>query len=278
MPLGLRLRHALYERLVFRRIRARLFGLRLRHLISGGAPLSQEIAELFHALGVTILEGYGLTETSAPATVNRADAIRFGTVGTPLRDVEVRIARDGEILIRGPGNFEEYHRDPDATREAFDEEGFFRTGDVGELDEDGFLRVTDRKKDIVVTAGGKNVAPQNIEALIKNDSRIGQAVVFGDRKPFLVALITLDPEEAAPWAARLGVGIDALTGAPEVLEAIAATVEKANSKLAQYETVKKWRLLTGDFTIENGMLTPTLKPKRKVIAARFESELSALYD
>lgn len=278
MPLGLRLRFAYYERLVFSRIRARLFGPRLRCLVSGGAPLSKEIAEFFHALGISILEGYGLTETSAPATVNRLESIRFGTVGTTLPDVEVKIASDGEILIRGPGNFREYYRDPAATREAFDEDGFFKTGDIGELDGDGYLRITDRKKDIIVTAGGKNIAPQNIEALIKNDPRIGQAVVFGDRKPYLVALITLDPDEAAPWAERLGVDVESLAGAPEVQQAISSVVEGANSRLARYETVKKWRLLENDFTVENGMLTPTLKPKRKAIVERYQHELQALYE
>ncbi|MGE5190244.1 MAG: AMP-dependent synthetase/ligase, partial [Gemmatimonadota bacterium] len=200
----LALKFALAEKLVFRKVRERMGG-RLRFCISGGAPLSQEIAEFLHALGVLILEGYGMTENSTVTAVNRFDRYKFGTVGQALPGTEIRIAPDGEILIRGGHVFKEYYRDPGATREAIDTEGWLHSGDIGVLDEDGFLRITDRKKDIIVTSGGKNVAPQNIENLLKNEAFVSQAFVYGDRRKYLTALLTLSPEEVAKWAAQNGV-------------------------------------------------------------------------
>jgi long-chain acyl-CoA synthetase len=258
-----------------------VFGSRVRFLVSGGAPISPELLEFFHAIGVLILEGYGLTETSAPATVNQPEDFCFGTVGRALPDVELRIAEDGEILIRGPGNFREYYKDPAATAEAFTEDGFFKSGDIGELDARGFLRITDRKKNIIVTAGGKNIAPQNIENLIKTDPRISQVMVYGDRRPYLVALVTLDEEEMAAWAAahgRTGASLAELAADPRVESLVQDIVTQKNATLARYETVKKLRVLPEDFTVDNDMLTPTLKLKRRAILAKYGHLIEQMYD
>ena len=224
----LALKNGIADRLVFRKIRARMGG-RLRFFISGGAPLSREIAEFLHAIGVLILEGYGLTETSTVTTVNRLERYKFGTVGKALPGTEIRIAADGEILVRGPHIFREYFNDPAATREAIEPDGWFHTGDIGVLDEEGFLRITDRKKDIIVTSGGKNIAPQNLENLLKNDRYISQAFVYGDRKKYLTALLTLAPEEIVAWAARQGIpdrDVEALAKHPEVLKLMRERVDE----------------------------------------------------
>jgi len=276
----LALKFALAEKLVFRKVRERMGG-RLRFCISGGAPLSQEIAEFLHALGVLILEGYGMTEDSTVTAVNRFDRYKFGTVGKALPGTEIRIAPDGEILIGGGHIFREYYRDPEATREAVDADGWLHSGDIGVLDEDGFLRITDRKKDIIVTSGGKNVAPQNIENLLKNDKFISQAFVFGDRRKYLTALLTLSPEELAKWAAQNGVAeIDpaALARNPRVEGMIRARVDEINGKLASFEQIKKFAILSSDFSQETGELTPTLKVKRKVVIQKYGRILDALYE
>ena len=280
VPLHLRVGYALFDRVVFSKLRARLFGPRLRFLVSGGAPISRELLEFFHAMGILILEGYGLTETSAPATVNHPDDFRFGTVGKPLKGVGIKIAPDGEILINGPGLFREYYKEPAATREAIDEEGWFHSGDIGELDVDGFLRITDRKKDLIITAAGKNVAPQNIENLIKTDRHISQVMVHGDRRNYLVALVTLDADELAAWAksnGKAGAGLEKLARDPAVQELVAKIIDEKNAQLARYETVKKFRVLAEDFTVDNGMLTPTMKVKRRVIEKRYQSLLDEMY-
>jgi long-chain acyl-CoA synthetase len=271
---------SLADRLVFAKIRERLGG-RLRFFVSGGAPLAREIAEFFHAMGILILEGYGLTETPSVTSVNRVDDFIFGTIGKPLPGVEVKIAPDGEILIRGPHVFKEYFRDPAATREAIDPEGWFHSGDIGAIDADGFLRITDRKKDIIVTSGGKNVAPQNIENLLKTDKMVSQAFVYGDRKKYLTALLTLSSEEIAKWAAENGVdGRDPalLAKAPRVEAMMRARVEKLNLSLAPFEQIKKFVLLGTDFSQETGELTPTLKVKRKVVIQKYGMLLDALYE
>ncbi|MBI4704244.1 MAG: long-chain fatty acid--CoA ligase [Deltaproteobacteria bacterium] len=281
VPLPLGAAHAALDRLVLSRLRDRIFGRRLRYLISGGAPIGRELLEFFHALGVLVLEGYGLTETSAPATVNRPDAYRLGTVGRPLRGTEVKIAADGEILIRGPGVFREYFKDAEATAQAFDPDGWFCSGDIGEIDEDGFLRVTDRKKDIIVTAAGKNVAPQNIENLLKADPLLGQVMVHGDRRNYLTALIALDPENLRRWAeehGRAGASPAELCREDGVQAAVQAIVDDRNRELARYETVKKFRIVPEDFTVDNGMLTPTLKIKRRVIEQRYAALLDEMYE
>jgi long-chain acyl-CoA synthetase len=271
---------ALAEKLVFRKVRERMGG-RLRFCISGGAPLSQEIAEFLHALGVLILEGYGMTENSTVTAVNRFDRYKFGTVGKALPGTEIRIAPDGEILIRGGHIFREYYRDPEATREAIDADGWLHSGDIGVLDGEGFLRITDRKKDIIVTSGGKNVAPQNIENLLKNDKFISQAFVFGDRRKYLTALVTLSPEEIAKWAAQNGIAETdpaALAKHPRVEGMIRARVDAINGNLASFEQVKKFAILSSDFSQETGELTPTLKVKRKVVIQKYGQFLDALYE
>lgn len=276
---GLAMRYALADRLVFSKIRARMGG-RLRFFISGGAPLAREIAEFLHALGVLILEGYGLTECSTVTSVNRLGRYRFGTVGQALPGTEIAIAPDGEIVVRGPHVLKEYYRDPDATREAIGPDGGLRTGDVGELDADGFLRITDRKKDVIVTSGGKNVAPQNIENLLKGDRFISQAFVYGDRRKYLTALVTLDPGEIAAWAERNGIperDPGELARNPRVLEMIGRRIEAVNAGLASFEQVKKFAVAEADFAAETGELTPTLKVRRKVVLAKYGHRLEALY-
>jgi long-chain acyl-CoA synthetase len=277
---GLAWKNAVADRMVFRKIRARMGG-RLRFFISGGAPLSREIAEFLHALGVLILEGYGLTETSTVTTVNRLEKYKFGTVGKALPGTEIRIADDGEILVRGRHVFREYYDDPAATREAVDEGGWLHTGDIGTLDGDGFLRITDRKKDIIVTSGGKNIAPQNVENLLKNDPFISQAFVYGDRKKFLTALITLSSDEILAWASRNGIperDIALLAKRPEVERLIRERVEEVNGGLASFEQVKRFALLGRDFSQETGELTPTLKIRRKVVIGKYGAVLDALYE
>ena len=276
----LALKLSVAERLVFRKIRERMGG-RFRFAISGGAPLSPEIAEFLHALGVLILEGYGLTEDSTVTAVNRYENYKFGTVGKALPGTEIRIAPDGEILVRGPHVFKEYFRDPEATREEVDAEGWLHTGDIGELDSEGFLRITDRKKDIIVTSGGKNVAPQNIENLLKNDKFVSQAFVYGDRRKYLTALITLSAEEVGKWAEQNGIpetDLVLLAKNPRVEAMMRGRVDEINRQLASFEQVKKYVLLGADFTQETGELTPTLKVKRKVVIQKYGSLLDALYE
>jgi len=276
----LALKFALAEKLVFRKVRDRMGG-RLRFCISGGAPLSQEIAEFLHALGVLVLEGYGMTEDSTVTAVNRLERYKFGTVGKALPGTEIRIAPDGEILIRGEHIFKEYYRDSEATREAVDAEGWLRSGDIGVLDDEGFLRITDRKKDIIVTSGGKNVAPQNIENLLKNDRFVSQAFVYGDRRKYLTALLTLSPEEIAKWAAQSGIPETdpaALAKDPRTEAMIRARVDEINGKLASFEQVKKFAILPSDFSQETGELTPTLKVKRKVVIEKYGRILDSLYE
>ncbi len=256
-------------------------GGRLRFFVSGGAPLAQEIAEFLHALGVLIVEGYGLTETSTIVSCNLPERYKFGTVGPALPGTEVRIAPDGEILVRGRHIFKEYFKDPEATREAIDAEGWMHTGDIGVLDTDGFLRITDRKKDIIVTSGGKNIAPQNVENLLKNDTFISQAFVYGDRKKYLTALITLSPDEILAWAAKHGIAerdIPALSKNPEVRKLIGDRIDGINKGLASFEQVKRFILLGTDFSQETGELTPTLKVRRKVVVGKYGGLLDALYE
>ena len=257
------------------------FGGRLRFCVSGGAPLSRELAWFFHFAGVKVCEGYGLTETSAGTTINRPDRIRPGTVGSPLPGTELRIAPDGEVLVRGRGVMRRYwNRDAD-TAEAIDAQGWFHTGDIGEIDADGSLRITDRKKDIIVTAGGKNVAPQNIENALKATSPlVSQVVVHGDMERYLTALVTLDPEALAAWAAERRIyGADdyvALTRSPEVRAEIDRVVAQVNRELPSYSTVKRVAILDHDFQVGD-QLTPTLKVRRKLCVDRYRAEIDAMY-
>jgi long-chain acyl-CoA synthetase len=277
VPPGLALRYRLADRLVFSKVRAKLGG-RLRLGISSGAPLAREIAEYFHALDVLILEGYGMTEC-LPVAVNRPDRFRFGTIGPPLSMNEVRIADDGELLFRGPNVFQGYHKNEQATREVFTEDGWLRSGDVGEFDEDGFLKITDRKKDILITAGGMNVAPQNIENALKISPHISQALVVGDGRKYVAALISLDEDEIRKWARGRGLDGDLATLADndQVRQLIQEVVDSVNASLARVEQLKRFRILPRDFSMEAGELTPTLKLKRRVVQDRFADEIEQLY-
>jgi long-chain acyl-CoA synthetase len=278
IPRGLAFRHRIADRLVFSKIRARMGG-RLRIPGSGGAPLAKEIAEFFDAIGVRILEGYGLTECTTAASTNRADRYRFGTVGPPLPGFEIKLGEDGEVLIRSETVFQGYYKDPEATAAVLTEDGWLHTGDVGELDEDGFLRITDRKKDILVTAGGKNVAPQNIENDLKTSKFVSQAVIVGDRRPYVAALITLDGPEIERWASERGLDgdFDTLAAAPEVRDLVQEIVDDANRERSRYEQVKRFVILPRDFSMEEGEITPTLKLRRRVVLDHFQAEVEGLY-
>src|SRR5712692_849506 len=279
VPAGLKLKYRLANKLVFSKMHAALGG-RLRFAVSGGAPLSREIAEFFHAAGILILEGYGLTETCPVLTNNREDSFKFGSVGRALPGVEIKLAPDGEILGRGGNIAKGYFKKPEATSEVFLPDGWFATGDIGRLDDDGFLFITDRKKDLIVTAGGMHIAPQNIENLLKGDPFISQVMVHVDRRPYPVALITLNPEELAKFAREQGtMASDPTVQAkhPKVVERVQRTVDAKNSELQSYAKVKKFTILPEDFTVDNGALTPTLKVKRKVISERHHAALDALY-
>ena len=273
-------KHRLADKLVFLKIKARLGG-RLRFLISGGAPLSRAIAEFFHSADILILEAYGLTETSAGSTGNRLERYKFGTVGKPLKGVEVKIAEDGEILIRGRNIMQGYYNLPEATAEALEPNGWFHTGDVGQQDADGYITITDRKKDIIVTAGGKNIAPQNVENMLKASCPyVSQAVMLGDKRPFCVALITVNEEPTAKWAKENGIAYTSyadLVSRPEVKKLIGDAVEAVNAKLASYERIKDFALLDHDFSQETGEMTPKMSIKRKVVENRHRDVLEGFY-
>jgi long-chain acyl-CoA synthetase len=276
-PTTLAVQHRLADKLVYSKVKARLGG-RMRALLSGGAPLAKEIAEFFHTLDLLILEGYGQTEGTTASNCNLPDRYRFGTVGPALPNIEVQVADDGEILVRGPTVFAGYFRNEEATRDVL-RNGWLHTGDVGALDADGFLVVTDRKKDIIVTAGGKNVSPQNIENLLKASPFISQALVIGDRRPFVSALITLDEEETAKWAHARGLDGDVqrLAGRDEVRELIQGVVDDVNSELAHFQQVRAFTVLPRDFSPEDDEVTPTLKLRRRIVEEHFRDEIEALY-
>jgi long-chain acyl-CoA synthetase len=273
--------HALADRLVLAKLRDR-FGGRIRIFISGSAPLSTEVSRWFHAGGLLILEGYGLTETSAAICVNRPDSVRFGTVGPPMPGSEVRIADDGEVLLRGPGIMRGYHGLPEVTAQTIDADGWLRSGDIGELDPDGLLRITDRKKDLIKTSGGKYVAPQPIEIGFPVLCPLaGRFVVHGDGRNYCTALVTLDPEALALWATTHGVAEAdpaVLSRHPDVHALVAAAVKELNSTLSRWETIKDFRILERDLTIEAGELTPSMKLKRRVVEQRYRDVLDSMYD
>jgi long-chain acyl-CoA synthetase len=279
LPRRLALEHRLAERLVFAKVKERMGG-RLRRPISGGAPLAKEIAEFFDALGITILEGYGLTECTTAATTNRSDRYRFGTVGPALPGFELRLAEDGELLIRSETIFAGYFKDPEATAAVLGDDGWLRSGDIATIDADGFVTITDRKKDLIVTAGGKNIAPQNLENDLKTSRFVSQAMVVGDRKPYPAVLITLDPVEIGKWAAEEGIEGDSATLArdPRVKELVGGIVDDVNRERSRYEQLKRFRILPRDFEMERGEVTPTLKLKRRVVLEHFADEVAALYD
>ncbi len=266
------------DKLVFEKIRNTMGG-NIRLTVSGGAPLNRDLCEFFHACGIKVLEGYGLTETTAAVAVNRPDDYRFGTVGRPVGDSEFKIAEDGEILVKGSLVFKGYYRNQEATGESL-QNGWFHTGDIGEIDTQGFLRITDRKKELIVTAGGKNVAPQKLENLIKARRFMSNGLVFGDKQKYLVALVTLNEPEITKWAADSGIAfrnyadLSTLTKIKEIIEIEIAAV---NKNLASYESIKKFKILPQDFSIESGELTPSLKLKRKVCVERYRSEIEGMY-
>ena len=278
IPRGLARRHRLADRLVFSKVKDRLGG-RLRVPISGGAPLAKEIAEFFDAVGIRILEGYGLTECTTAASTNRPSRYRFGTVGPAMPGFEVKVADDGELLIRSETVFQGYFKDPEATDAVLDADGWLKTGDIAEVDADGFISITDRKKDIIVTAGGKNVAPQNIENDLKTSKYVSQALVVGDRRPYVVALITLDEPEIQRWAAEQGVDGDlaSLSQDDRVRELVQGVVDDANRDHSRFEQVKRFALLPRDFTMEEGEVTPTLKLRRRAVSEHFADEIETLY-
>jgi long-chain acyl-CoA synthetase len=271
--------YGVFDRLVYPKIR-HAFGGRLRFSISGGAPLPVFVGEFFHAVGVLVLEGYGLTETSPVISVNTPGRCRLGTVGSVLPGVEVRIAADGEIHTRGRHVMKGYWNRPEATAAVIDEEGWFATGDIGEIDDEGMLRITDRKKDILVTAGGKNVAPQPLENQLKESPLIENAVLFGDRKPFIVALLVPAFEELERWAREREVDAPdraALVARPEVLAELQAVVDVVNRGLASFEKVKRFAVVPEPLTMDNGELTPTLKVKRRVVEKKYSKLIKGLY-
>ncbi len=281
VPAGLRLQYGLASKLVFSKLQARLGG-RIRVLVSGAAPLSREIAEFFAAAGLPIYEGYGLTETSAGNFVNREGKLRIGTVGLPLGDLECRIDTDGEILVRGKPVMRGYHNLPEETAAAFTDDGFFRTGDIGQLDSEGFLAITDRKKDLVKTSGGKYIAPSHIEGMFKAICPYtSQAVVIGQARNYVTMLVTLDPDAVRSWAAggpHDGKPYADVVSSTEAHAMVAGYVEELNGKLNRWETVKKFTILSRDLTIEHGEITPSLKIKRRGVENSFAAEIDRMYE
>ena len=274
----LRVRHAVFDRLVYGRLRAAMGG-RVQYAVSGGAPLGTRLGHFFRGIGVVVLEGYGLTETTAPATVNVPDRVKIGTVGPPLPGVGIRVADDGEILVKGNNVFSGYHNNTQATAEAF-QDGWFRTGDLGNLDEYGYLRITGRKKELLVTAGGKNVAPAVLEDGLRAHPLISQCIVVGDQKPFIAALLTLDGEMLPAWAKNHGAqGLteDSARTDEAVLAELQKAVDDANRAVSKAESIRKFAVLPGDFTEENGYLTPSLKLRRNVVMQDFTAQVEALY-
>lgn len=280
IPLGLRLQHALLDRLVLHKIRE-AFGLQECTLpLSAAAPLNPELIWFFHSVGIKIAEGYGQSEDNGPTTWNPPDAILIGSVGTPFPELEVKIAEDGEILVRGGNVMQGYFKDEKATRETIDEDGWLHSGDIGEFNEHGYLKITDRKKDLIITAGGKNIAPQEIENRLKFHPLVSQAVVIGDRRPFLTALITLDEEKAAEFAREHGIqgGMAEVARHERTIKEIQAAVEELNAGLAKVEGIKKFRILERDFLQEENEITPTLKVKRKTINEVYAPVIEEMYE
>ena len=276
----LRLQHAVFDRLVYRKLRAAIGG-RARYSVSGGAALGERLGHFFRGVGITIIEGYGLTETTAAATVNRPGRNKIGTVGQPLPGVSVRIDEDGEILLTGLNRFVGYWHNDAATAEALTHDGWLRTGDIGELDGEGYLRVTGRKKELIVTAGGKNVAPAVLEDRIRAHPLVSQCLVVGDGRPYVACLITLDPEAVHAWLARRNRPVDTpmshLTSDPDLIAELQAAVDDANESVSRAESIRRFHVLDTDFTEQAGYLTPSLKLRRNVVTKDFADQIEALY-
>ena len=280
LPGMLAFKHKLAHKLVFGKIQAALGG-RMQWAISGAAPLNKTIGEFFHACGFLILEGIGMTENTSFSNVNRFDHYKFGTVGPVGPGIEMKLADDGEILYRGDHVMQGYYRNQEATAETIDPDGWLYTGDIGEIDEEGFLKITDRKKDLIITAGGKNIAPQRVEQMLKLSKYINQIVAFGDRRKYLTALVTLEIENVKIWAEEFGLKYadpSELCTRPEVQALIESEVETLNRNLASFETVKKVRILPDEFTVTSGELTPSLKIKRKVVLTNYRALLDEMYE
>ena len=279
IPFGLRCKVLLARLLVFSKLRKKLGG-RIQYLISGGAPLSKEVAQFFHAAGIVLLEGYGLTETFAASALNRSDDFRLGSVGKPLEGMRIKIDEDGEICIKGDNVFQGYWGLKKETEESFDKEGWFRTGDIGEFTKDGFLKITDRKKDIIVTSGGKKVAPQGLEQMLTGGRYINQVMVYGEGQKFISALVTLQWDVVEAYAREKGIAFvsrEELARRPEITQLVREEVEACNRRLANFETIKKFAILENDFSIESGELTPTLKVKRRSVAEKYRNVLEGFY-
>jgi long-chain acyl-CoA synthetase len=278
--LGLKLRHALFDRLVYAKLRAAMGG-RVAWAVSGGAPLGVRLGHFFRGIGITILEGYGLTETAGATTVNRPSALQIGSVGRPFPGASVRIADDGEVLLMGPHVFRGYWNNPSASAEVLEAGGWFHTGDLGALDEHGHLSITGRKKEILVTAGGKNVAPAVLEDRIRSSWLVSQCMVVGDNKPYVAALVTIDPDSFPAWKQQAGKPEDAtvasLADDPDLVAAVQKAVDEANRAVSTAESVRKFRILPLDWTEEGGQLTPSMKLRRSVVLKEFSAEVDALY-
>jgi long-chain acyl-CoA synthetase len=278
--IGLQMTHALFDRLVYSKLREAVGG-RVHHAVSGGSALGERLGHFFRGVGITILEGYGLTETTAAATVNRPGKIKIGTVGPPVPGDSLKIADDGEVLIKGPNIFPSYWHNSEATAEALTEDGWLRTGDIGELDDEGFLRITGRKKEIIVTAGGKNVAPAPLEDRIRAHPLVSQSMVVGDGKPFIAALVTIDEEAFPTWKEKHGKPSGAtaadLRDDPDLVAEVQAAVDDANLTVSRAESIRKFRILDRDLSEAGGQITPSLKVRRNVVAKDFAADIDALY-
>jgi long-chain acyl-CoA synthetase len=279
VPRGMALRHRIADKLVYSKVKERLGG-RLRIALSGGAPLAPDVLRFFHAIDILILEGYGLTECTTAASANQTSHYRFGTVGRALPGWDLKLAEDGELFVRSPTVFAGYLKDEGSTRAVLGDDGWLATGDIATIDDDGYVTITDRKKDILVTAGGKNIAPQNLENELKTSQYVSQALVVGDRRPYVAALVTLDPDELANWAGERGIGRDhaGLTTHPDVVALVRGIVDGVNASHSRYEQIKRFAVLPRDFSADEGEVTPTLKLRRKTCAEHFDAEIEQLYD
>jgi long-chain acyl-CoA synthetase len=275
----LRVRHSVFDRLVYGKLRGALGGA-CRFAVSGGAPLGERLGHFYRGIGLVVLEGYGLTETTAAVTANRPSLTKIGTVGRPLPGTAVRVADDGELLVRGGQVFEGYWRNADATEEVLTPDGWLSTGDLGEIDDEGFVRVTGRKKEIIVTAGGKNVAPNVLEDRLRAHPLVSQCMVVGDGEPFIAALVTIDAEALGPWAEQRGKSgrVAGLTEDPDLIAEVQSAVDEANKAVSQAESIRRFRILPGDWTEETGYLTPSLKLRRSLVLREFRADVDALYD
>ena len=278
--LPLKVKTALFDKLVFSKTREELGMGHVQFAITAAAPITSEVMRFIHALGIDLVEAYGQTEVNGPTAVTSPGKARFGTVGPVIPGMEIKFEEDGEIMVKGPNVFVGYHKEPEETAAVLGPDGFLRTGDVGELDEKGYLRITDRKKDIIITAGGKNISPQEIEGRLKVHTLISQAVVIGDKRPFLSSLLTLDADASPKWAKEHGFASSdpaALSSDPKVLEEVAAAVAKVNEDLSQVEKIKKWTLLPNDFTQDAGEITPKLSVRRKIVLEKYADQVEAMY-